>query len=268
MRKLITRLILATAIILPYKAYAITGQEISNTCGLATACGALIANISASSGTITPAADNTYDVGTSSAGFRSGYFDTSVLTPLIIPPAALTLRLAADAQRLVAFTGSSDTALVQSFGDGGTTAVQTYALRAGTADADDDATLCVSGSGSCTGGAANNARGGFVFLQGADVGGANTGYTEIGGTGRIDFFTGSAGTNALRIADTGNATFSGTVTSASVNTLGWTPVAGANTACTTTCTSACVFGIDSAAPQTWLPCSDATADMCLCAGAS
>lgn len=75
-------------------------------------------------------------------------------------------------------------------------------------------------------------------------------------------------TQALKLSNALAATFAGAVTSSATGALGWTPVAGANTACNTTCTSACVFGIDTAAPQTWLACTDATSDMCLCAGAS
>lgn len=90
--------------------------------------------------------------------------------------------------------------------------------------------------------------------------------------GRMVFYTTADGastlTEALRINSSQNAIFKAAVTSSSTGALGWAPVAGVNTACNTTCTSACVFGIDTAAPQTWLACTDATADMCLCAGAS
>lgn len=53
---------------------------------------------------------------------------------------------------------------------------------------------------------------------------------------------------------------------------GWAVVAGANTACNTTCTSACVVGFDQgtlgAVVGSIVACTDATADQCLCAGAS
>lgn len=53
--------------------------------------------------------------------------------------------------------------------------------------------------------------------------------------------------------------------------LGWAYVTGANTACTTTCASAAVFGVDLAggatAPVIVGP-ADASADACVCAGAS
>lgn len=64
--------------------------------------------------------------------------------------------------------------------------------------------------------------------------------------------------------------FSGTVTSSATGTIGWSIVAGANTACTITCTSACVMGFDDGAAdaETVVDCADAAADKCLCAGAS
>lgn len=50
----------------------------------------------------------------------------------------------------------------------------------------------------------------------------------------------------------------------------WSVVSGANTACNTTCTAPCVFGFDSGAADAELivACTDATADICVCAGAS
>jgi len=74
--------------------------------------------------------------------------------------------------------------------------------------------------------------------------------------------------SALKISNTKAAVFAGTVTN-SANDMGWSVVAGANTACTTTCTSACVFGVNTAATEADIVnCADATADECMCAGAS
>lgn len=39
--------------------------------------------------------------------------------------------------------------------------------------------------------------------------------------------------------------------------------AGANTACATTCTTGCLFGLDAATPAL-VDCADATADSCIC----
>lgn len=50
--------------------------------------------------------------------------------------------------------------------------------------------------------------------------------------------------------------------------MGWTVKSGANTACNTTCpaSSACVFGEDTSVIGTIVACTDATADICVCAG--
>lgn len=59
------------------------------------------------------------------------------------------------------------------------------------------------------------------------------------------------------------------LTSSGTSSFGWTVVAGADTACNTTCVSACVVGF--AADVTGsnpVACSSATADSCLCAGSS
>lgn len=138
-----------------------TAQGLANACGLPGTCTTQILTIATSTGTLLPAADNTYDVGSASLGYRSGYFDTSVLSPLIIPPAALTLRLAADAQRLMTFTGTSDTDINVSWGDAGVTAVQDFSLIASTADADDDSRLNL-----CGGGAVSSTRGACLALSG------------------------------------------------------------------------------------------------------
>lgn len=53
-----------------------------------------------------------------------------------------------------------------------------------------------------------------------------------------------------------------------MNSMGWSVVAGANTACTTTCTNAAVLGFDTAVSATPVGPADATADLCLCAGAN
>lgn len=56
------------------------------------------------------------------------------------------------------------------------------------------------------------------------------------------------------------------------NSMGWSVVTGASTACNTTCTFACVVGFDTGTVGVALPhivgCTDASADECLCAGGS
>lgn len=60
-------------------------------------------------------------------------------------------------------------------------------------------------------------------------------------------------------------TSTSTITSTASGSLGWSIVSAANQLCTTTCTSAAVHGWDGTTP---VGPSDATADICLCAGAS
>lgn len=93
--------------------------------------------------------------------------------------------------------------------------------------------------------------------------------------GRIVFKTVPDGsgtlTTALTLSSAQAATFTGAVTSSATGALGWSYVTGANTACTTTCTSAAVFGVDLAAGASQpviVDAASATADACVCAGAS
>jgi hypothetical protein len=78
----------------------------------------------------------------------------------------------------------------------------------------------------------------------------------------------AAATAIWSVTNTGNETLAGTLTSSRTTDLGWSIVNATNQACNTTCTSACVFGFNTAAIGNLLPCTDATADSCLCAGAS
>ena len=65
----------------------------------------------------------------------------------------------------------------------------------------------------------------------------------------------------------GNASFTGAILSTTGGTIGWSVVAGANTACSATCTFACVFGVNTAsATADIVDCADTTSDKCLCAG--
>ena len=78
--------------------------------------------------------------------------------------------------------------------------------------------------------------------------------------------------DALQVNSSGNLTTSGTILSSNTGSLGWSFVDGTdNTACTSQCTSAAVFGIANAtgsAVTGIVGPSDATADSCICAGAS
>lgn len=90
--------------------------------------------------------------------------------------------------------------------------------------------------------------------------------------GALTFYTTpNASSSLAQVLKLGNdkaATFAGALTSTATGTLGWTVVAAANQACTTTCTNACVIGIDTLGTGGFLDCATATSDFCLCAGAS
>lgn len=74
-------------------------------------------------------------------------------------------------------------------------------------------------------------------------------------------------TQALVIDDAQNSIFAGQIRSSRTTDIGWSVVAGANTACNTTCTSACVLGWDTGTSAI-VNCASALADNCVCAGAS
>lgn len=94
--------------------------------------------------------------------------------------------------------------------------------------------------------------------------------------GRLVFYTTPDGsttlTEALRINSSQNTVAAGTITSSKTTNLGWAVVDGTdNTTCEAQCTSAAVFGLNLAAGATApviVGPTDATADICLCAGAS
>lgn len=176
--------------------------------------------------------------------------------------ADLIFQTDADPQRLLTFGASSDTALTQTFGDG--TASQLFYISGTTSDAADTQSLCLTGGGLCN----SAGRGGYLFLSGADVGGANSGGVTLNGVANIRFTTTQNDTLALTLNTSQAAIFAGAVTSTATGSLGWSVVAGANTACTTTCTGAAVFGQNTDAAGIIVGPSDATADVCVCAGAS
>lgn len=105
-----------------------------------------------------------------------------------------------------------------------------------------------------------DAGGTLLTINGAMSGGT-VNNSVIGGT------VPAAGTFTTLSATTSVAS-QGSITSSAAGTLGWSLVAAANQACTTTCTNACVHGWDTAAGEVAVDCADATADKCLCAGAN
>lgn len=60
-------------------------------------------------------------------------------------------------------------------------------------------------------------------------------------------------------------TITSQLTMSSTTSMGWEIKAGANTACNTTCTNACIFGFDDG-NSTIVDCLSALSDKCLCGG--
>ena len=75
-------------------------------------------------------------------------------------------------------------------------------------------------------------------------------------------------TELFSIDEDGDVSFTGTLIGSGTGSLGWSVQTGVNTACTTTCTSPAVFGVDSGGGGLIVGPADATAEECLCAGAS
>lgn len=102
---------------------------------------------------------------------------------------------------------------------------------------------------------------------------------DADGTNQLHLNVPTGATFELSVADTAemtlsatvvdfknnNVTTSGSLLSTGTSSLGWGVVSGANTACNTTCTNACVFG-QNTADMSIVDCDTATADVCVCAG--
>ena len=96
---------------------------------------------------------------------------------------------------------------------------------------------------------------------------------SVNGTNRLVFGTATADFQNANLSTTaavsgGSVTSSGSLTSTSTTSIGWSIVTGANTACNTTCTNGCVHGWETTSGEVAVDCADATADKCLCAGAN
>lgn len=217
-----------------------------------------------------PQTDNAIDLGSTSKTFRTLYTGTSR-----IAKTSDILRVRQDAQRLFTWDASSDTAFTQTFGDGGTTAAQVLTISGSTADADDDSTLILA-----SGGATGDTRGSFVSLianEAASGGDATVSAGNVAGgevyisapvassnifiNGANKIFRSEAGATEWTMAATGTLIGAGTAT------IGWSFQSAANQACTTTCVAPCVIGQDTAT-FALVACATATADVCVCAGAS
>ncbi len=244
------------------------------------------------SGSLVPSADNTYDVGSSSFGFRTGYFDTSVVTGLV----STTGDVVAGTLNKTVISSGGETAVPASVLSVGSAPrlylstqgnlINAFAMAAWGA-ASNGNNLNFYKTRAASSGAASTIVANNDIIANLDFYGANgTTYSNaariavtINGTpgatndmpGRIDFLTSPDGSatpaSVLSLDQAKAAVFTGTVTSSATGSLGWSVVNAANQACNTTCTSACVIGHDSAS-SAFLACTDATADSCLCAGAN
>ncbi len=217
---------------------------------------------------LVPQTDNTIDLGSASKSWRTLYTGTSR-----IAKTSDILRVQQDANRLFTWDASSDTTLTQTFGDGGVTAAQTFAISGSTADADDDSILRLCAAGLCNA----STRGSTLQIGGNEASDPGI-YAFTGATATADatfavtddFIVETvAGADSL-VIDTATAAagFTGTIRSSATADLGWSVVNVADQACNTTCTSACVVGIDTLGTGGFLGCAIATADSCICAGAS
>lgn len=80
----------------------------------------------------------------------------------------------------------------------------------------------------------------------------------------------NAGNNSITTTGAvSGASFTATasILSTAATNIGWSVVAGADTACNATCTNACVFG-QNTGDMSIVDCAAATADVCVCAGAN
>lgn len=113
---------------------------------------------------------------------------------------------------------------------------------------------------------------GVVTITAGDAAGTyNFNLPASAGTSGQYLISGGGGSTVQSYTSVGSFTTvaaSSTITSTRTTDIGWSVVAGADTACNTTCTNACVVGFDSGASNLPVACTDAAADVCLCAGSS
>lgn len=93
----------------------------------------------------------------------------------------------------------------------------------------------------------------------------NNGLTVSGGPDGITVESTSTSQSSFT---TGVTISGGDLTHTGTSSIGWSVVTAANQACNTTCTNGCVFGEDTAVVGTVVACTDASADVCVCAGGS
>lgn len=229
----------------------VTSQAISNSCGLATSCGSLIASIGTGSAVL---ANNTYVKARNAAD--------SANVDIFKLDASNNLEINSATGQQIEFTNNGTrVSFLTSTGQIRTDGAQNWFIGS-------DAAARVAFVSADTNGNASA----YANLN-SDTGNGGSAQVSTGATGTADLnlmasddviIETRAGADVWNF-DTATGTFIGSGTA----TIGWAVVAGANTACTTTCVTPCVFGVDTAsATADIVACADATADECLCAGAS
>lgn len=158
----------------------------------------------APSQSIIPASDNALDLGSTALTWRSLYTGTS-----IISKTSQILQVRQDPQRLFTLDASSDTAFTLKWGDGGTTATQILSIVSGNADADDDATLKLSGGGS-----SSVTQGAIAELYGNETASVGALILKAGNNASGDVILGTTGTNGKIRLETGAAVPAITITAA------------------------------------------------------
>ena len=145
-------------------------------------------------------------------------------------------------------------------------------IKSNTSDAADNKVTNV-----CGGGDDSNTRGSFLTLSGNESGPAGNALLSAGNaTGAYVQIAAPNATGFNRFdvagAEVWRMNASGGLVGAGTGSAGWAVVDGTdNTACTSQCTAPAVFGFNLSAGATApviVSASDATADICLCAGAS
>lgn len=114
---------------------------------------------------------------------------------------------------------------------------------------------------------------GYFTLSSSVISGSNISVALLADNGAVAapiFNAYDNGSLVFSITDGGPVTMTSTLTSSRTTDLGWTVQSATDQACNTTCTSACVFGVNiTAGLVTGLTsCTDTTSDQCTCAGAS
>lgn len=146
------------------------------------------------------------------------------------------------------------------------------ALMTNSVSGDDSNAISICPAGGTISSGCDRGRGAVINLGGINSTiGAGRGIIDLiagnNASGNIKMYTGNQALRFTIPSDGSAIAITTQFTSSATSDLGWSIQSAANQACNTTCTSACVFGQETTS-KAILACTDATADTCLCAGAS